>query len=287
MKYLRVSRAYLSVLAYFAAHMCRNLRKNGRTHVIDFLAHVRADADRIAAVAEMGVEAPVPSCPGWNVRDLLAHTGVVYAHKTTIVRDGWVEEQPEPIEAPISGELEWFRRTADEMLNVLAAADPATRVATWHAPDQSVGFWRRRMAHESVIHRLDAELAHGVVTPVDAALGADGIDEILVVMLTGAPDWADSSRGDQIIVIRETDTDRMWRLRVGEFSGTSPHGTVFTDEPALFIDDGPAPVTTTIGGPAGLIDGWLWGRSEKSALAIEGDPGLAGLLRSVAADVTG
>lgn len=255
--------------------------------MIDFLAHVRADSDRIAAVAEMGMDAPVPSCPGWDVRDLVAHTAVVYAHKTTIVRDGWVEEQPEPIEPPTSGELEWFRRTADEMIDVLTAADPATRVATWHAPDQSVGFWRRRMAHESVIHRLDAELAHGAVTPVDPVLGADGIDEILVVMLAGAPDWAGSSRGDQIIVIRETDTDRLWRLRVGEFSGTSPRGAVFVDEPAFFIDDTAAPVTTSISGPAGLIDGWLWGRSDMGDLAIEGDPGLADLLRAVAADVTG
>jgi len=255
--------------------------------VIDFLSHVRADADRIAAVAEMGMDVAVPSCPGWTVRDLVAHTGVVYAHKTTIIRDGWVDEQPEPIEPPTPGELSWFRETADEMLEVLTAADPDTRVATWYPPDQSVGFWRRRMAHESVIHRLDAELAHNVVTPVDAALGADGIDEILVVMLSGAPDWSTSSRSDLIIAVTETDAGRTWRLRVGEFSGTSPRGNVYDHEPTFFIDDTDDPSTASIVGPAGLVDGWLWGRAGIADLTIEGDAALADLLRNVAADSTG
>ncbi len=235
----------------------------------------------------MGVDAAVPSCPGWSVRDLVAHTGVVYAHKTTIVRDGWVDEQPEPIEPPTSGELAWFRETADEMLDVLAAADPATRVATWYPLDQSVGFWRRRMAHESVIHRLDAELAHDVVTPVDAVLGADGIDEILVVMMTGAPDWSTSSGSDRVIAVTETDAGRTWRLRVGEFSGTSPRGNVYDREPTFFIDATDDRPTTSIAGPAGLLDGWLWGRAGIADLTVEGDAGLADLLRSVAADSTG
>jgi uncharacterized protein (TIGR03083 family) len=254
--------------------------------MIDFLSHVRSDADRIAAVAELGMGAAVPSCPGWTVRDLVAHTGVVYAHKTTIVRDGWVEEQPEPIEPPSSGELEWFCGVTDEMLDVLAAADPATEVATWHAPDQSVGFWRRRMAHESVIHRLDAELAHRVVTPVDPVLGADGIDEILVVMLSGAPDWSDTTYGEQIIAVAESDGGRTWRLRVGDFTGTSPGGHVYDREPAFFVDDTDTAPTTLIAGRAGVLDGWLWGRAAIDELTIEGDAGLADLLRAIAAEVT-
>ncbi len=232
------------------------------------------------------MDAAVPSCPGWTVRDVVTHTGVVYVHKTTIVRDGWVDEQPDPVAPPSSGELEWFREVADEMLEVLATADPAIRVATWHPEDQSVGFWRRRMAHESVIHRLDAELAHDVVTPVDAALGADGIDEILVVMMTGAPDWSHSSRSEHVISITETDAGRTWRLRVGDFSGTSPRGHEYDHEPTFFIDETDAAVTASIAGPAGVLDSWLWGRAARDGLTIEGDASLADLVRSVAADST-
>jgi hypothetical protein len=142
------------------------------------------------------------------------------------------------------------------------------------------------MAHESVIHRLDAELAHGVVTPIDAALAADGIDEILVLMLTGVPDWSESSRSDQIIAVTEAEGGRTWRLRVGEFTGTSPGGSVYDHEPTFFLDDSGDAAATSITGPAGLLDSWLWGRAGIAELTIEGDAGLAGLLRDVAADST-
>ncbi len=255
--------------------------------MIDFLAHVRADADRIAAVAAMGLDAAVPSAPGWTVQDLLAHTGVVYAHKTTIVGEGWVNEQPAPIEAPTEDVLPWFREQADIMLAVLAAADPSARIATWSPVDKTVGFWWRRMAHESVIHRLDAELAHNVVTSVDAALGADGIDEILVLMMTGAPDWAESSKGNEVISITETDGGRTWHLRLGQFTGTSPRGNRYDDEPTFFLEGSDDGGKATSRAPAGALDAWLWGRGELDALSVNGDMALVELVRRVAADSTG
>lgn len=255
--------------------------------MIDYLSYVRADADRIAAVAEMGLDAPVPSAPGWTVSDLLAHTGVVYAHKTTIVGEGWVDEQPAPVDPPTGAVLEWFREQADKMLAVLAAADPATPIATWSPTDKTVGFWWRRMAHESVIHRLDAELAHKVVTTVDATLGADGIDEILVLMMTGAPDWAESSRSDQIISITEAEGGRTWRLRVGSFTGTSPRGNNYPNEPTFFLDDSDDAVSASVAGPAGDVDSWLWGRGSLETSTVAGDAELVDLVRRVAADSTG
>jgi len=255
--------------------------------MIDFLSHVRADADRIVAMAELGMEEAVPSCPGWNVRDLVAHTGVVYAHKTAIVRDGWVDEQPEPVAAPQADVLEWFRNQADEMLATLTAADPSTRVATWSPDDHTVGFWWRRMAHESVIHRLDAELAHNRLTPVDAALGADGVDEILTLMMTGAPDWSDTTLGDNVISITETEGGRTWRLRTATFTGTSPRGNVYDREPPFFFDDGDADADAAVSGPAGDVDSWLWGRGPLDRLTVAGDGALVALVRSVAADSTG
>ncbi|MCP3974104.1 MAG: maleylpyruvate isomerase family mycothiol-dependent enzyme [bacterium] len=255
--------------------------------MIDFLSHVRADADRIAAVAEMGLDAPVPSAPGWTVSDLLAHTGVVYAHKATIVGEGWVDEQPAPVDAPTEGVLGWFREQADHMLKVLTAADPTTPIATWSPVDKTVGFWCRRMAHESVIHRLDAELAHSVVTPVDAGLGADGIDEILVLMMTGAPDWAESSRSDQIISIAEAKGGRTWRLRVGDFTGTSPRGNTYAGEPTFFLDDSDDDVSASVAGPPGDVDAWLWGRGGLATSTVVGDAELVDLVRRVASDSTG
>jgi len=254
--------------------------------VIDYLSHVERDAARIAAMGRLGMDAAVPSCPGWTVADLIAHTGVVYAHKATIVRDGWIDEQPAPVEPPDDEILGWFERRAAEMLEILRAADPAAPAATWHGPDQTVGFWHRRMAHESVIHRLDAELAHSAVSPIDAALGADGIDEILVIMMTGAPDWSETKESDAIVAITESGGGRTWRLRAGEFTGTSPRGNRYVAEPTFLIDTGDDAITASIAGAAGDLDAWLWGRRDLSALSVAGDRALVDRVRAVAADST-
>jgi MDMPI C-terminal domain/Mycothiol maleylpyruvate isomerase N-terminal domain len=52
-----------------------------------------------------------------------------------------------------------------------------------HRPDQTAGFWRRRMAQETVVHRVDAESAHGRASPVPAALAAETGDRWQVRLL--------------------------------------------------------------------------------------------------------
>ena len=47
------------------------------------------------------------------------------------------------------------------------------------------------MAHETAVHRVDAELARGASTPVDAGLAMDGVDELLHIMLAG--DWSEDA----------------------------------------------------------------------------------------------
>ena len=66
-----------------------------------------------------------------------------------------------------------------------AARSPESPAFTWYGPDQTVGFWIRRMAQETVIHRVDAELGAGVasIAPIPADLAHDGIDEFLVAFV--------------------------------------------------------------------------------------------------------
>ena len=49
------------------------------TGIEDAVARLGAWADRA------GAEAPVPTCPGWTVRDLLAHQGMVHRWATAVV----------------------------------------------------------------------------------------------------------------------------------------------------------------------------------------------------------
>lgn len=252
----------------------------------DYLVWTRADGDRFAAAAELGLDAAVPSCPGWTVADLVAHTGVVHRHKVQIVGEGWLDEMPEPPAAPEDGVVEWFREGLDQLLAVLAAHDPSERVATWLPENQTVGFWYRRMACETVVHRVDAELAHRVVTPVDPRLATDGIDEILTAMMTGYPGWAEFEAASGLLRLETSDTGRGWLLEPGVFSGTSPNtGTTYDAEPTyLLVDDRDA--VTTVSGEAEDLFLFLWGRRPDDGLAVTGDRAALDRLRAVAAAST-
>ena len=72
----------------------------------------------------------------------------------------------------------WLRDGAGALVDAIRAADPRTPVWSW-ADDHSVGFWARRMAHETAVHRADAELALGREFTLEADLAADAISEWL------------------------------------------------------------------------------------------------------------
>src|SRR5215472_429357 len=44
------------------------------------------DAGALAAAAERGLDAPVPSCPGWDVADVVAHVGSIHRWARLAVR---------------------------------------------------------------------------------------------------------------------------------------------------------------------------------------------------------
>ncbi len=93
-----------------------------------------------------------------------------------------------------------------------ATRRPADPASTWYGPDQTVGFWIRRMAQETVIHRIDAELGTGQpVAPVPADLAVDGIDELLKVFVAySVTEWASYFTG-----ILATSPGRTYAVRAG------------------------------------------------------------------------
>jgi uncharacterized protein (TIGR03083 family) len=148
-----------------------------------YVDHVRSDGRRLATVADGRLSAQVPSCPGWSVRDLVSHVAEVYEHKIACTELGRAPD-PWPPEWPGDRDpIEWLRDAHERLLGMFERSEPTTPSATWWPPDQTVGFWARRMALESAVHRIDAELATDGPTSVDADLAVDGVDEILVIML--------------------------------------------------------------------------------------------------------
>jgi uncharacterized protein (TIGR03083 family) len=180
-----------------------------------YLGALRDQAEQLVAAAERaGLDAPVPSCPDWDVAELLGHMGRVYRWAASCVETN-APASPKDLPAPPARDERagWMR---DGLARVVAALDrPAGDPAWTWAPDGTVGFWQRRQAHETTIHRVDAELASGPPTPVPLALAVDGIDEWLALVPNrrGVPPVTGHG---ETIHLHCTDTDGEWLVRVGE-----------------------------------------------------------------------
>jgi uncharacterized protein (TIGR03083 family) len=136
----------------------------------------RSEADAFARVLETGeLDAPVPACPGWTLADLAAHLGGVHRWADAILTVAGPGTYPAPDgrEALVS----WFAEGADALHATLADLDPNAPCWTFAEP-KTVAFWMRRQAHETSVHRWDAEASQGSPGPIDAALAADGVQEV-------------------------------------------------------------------------------------------------------------
>jgi uncharacterized protein (TIGR03083 family) len=233
-----------------------------------YLTWLHSDAVRLAEVAGNDLDAPVPPCPGWTVRDVVVHTGEVYSHKVACMR---LPNGPEHVgdwnHGPADGEdiFGWFRERHDELVTELTHRGPEARSYTWYDPDQSVGFWFRRMAHETAVHRADVESAFDAVTSVDGDLAVDGIDEVLDLFLVyQAEDVGPDGPGRGTVAVRTG--EHIWRA------------TLSADDVALSREPGGADAVVS-GEPSELLL-WLWGRRPDTAVTLEGDSELVAGFRA-------
>ncbi|MEU8536033.1 maleylpyruvate isomerase family mycothiol-dependent enzyme [Streptomyces parvulus] len=234
-----------------------------------FLDCLAADYDRLRSAVETDADAPVPTCPGWTVADLNRHVAEVYLHKTLAMREG-VEADPWPPKEFADEEpVALLDRGYTALRAEFATRAPEDPAAGWYAADRSVGFWIRRMAQETVVHRIDAELAVGrPVAPVPDDLAVDGVDELLKVFVSFAvAEWGeyfgeilDASPG-RTFLVRAGGT--AWRVRTGPGEFTVADGA------------GEGPADATLSGPPEAVLRRLWNRTgagEDDGVTVEGDP---------------
>ena len=257
---------------------------------LDFLDHLELESARFAeAIGGARPEAPVPSCPGWNADDLLWHLAEVQWFWGTIVReritDGPGDDLTPPRPAGRARLAAFFDRVSRELADVLAATPPGTPAWTW-SEDHTVGFIRRRQAHEALIHRVDAELTAGRRTPMDPGLSADGVDEALRVMYGGVPPWGTFTPGGAgALRLRASDTGSTWLVTAGRFTGTDPGDGKSYDEPDIHAADSDPgdPAAAEVVGTAADLDCWLWHRPEYTPVVPTGDPEVLARFESVIA----
>jgi uncharacterized protein (TIGR03083 family) len=244
---------------------------------LDYLAYLRSESARFAeAIAAAPPHAPVPPCPQWSADDLLWHLAWVQWWWAAIVRDhleGPAARRLVPERPPgRPGLLEFFQRASHDLQQALAAVSADTPAWTW-SDDHTVGFIRRKQAHEALIHRIDAEVAAGNRTPMNPRLSADGVDEVLRVMYSGLPEWGSFAADEsKVLRLRATDTGDSWLIMLGRFTGTDPEGTSY-DEPDFSVaeSDRGAPASASISGTAADLDCWLWHRPPLEEIDQSGD----------------
>jgi uncharacterized protein (TIGR03083 family) len=231
-----------------------------------YIELLRADGELMATRAPNGLEREVPPCPGWDVREVMRHTGSVYGHKLVCVRllrePGEGEWQTEPP----AGEdtITWFRAAHAALIGELVSHSPSDASYTWFPEDQTVGFWYRRMALETAVHRVDVESAFNAMGDVDAELAVDGIDEILTIMLDPSDEFpADGCDGT--VVVRAGGSS--WRVHLAP-----------TRTEAALSPDG-ARGDATLAGDAAAVFLYLWGRVPAEATERSGDITLVDGLR--------
>jgi uncharacterized protein (TIGR03083 family) len=144
-----------------------------------------AEARRFAdAVHGADLDQRVPTCPEWTLGQLTRHLGRGHRWAAAMVERRSAEPLPagdvddaRPPDGP-DGRAGWLLAGAERLASAVREAGPGTPVWTW-SHDRTAGFWLRRMAHESLLHRVDAELAAGRAVEMAPDMAADSVSDLL------------------------------------------------------------------------------------------------------------
>jgi uncharacterized protein (TIGR03083 family) len=216
------------------------------------------------AAARAGLDARVPSCPGWTVADLVAHVGEVQQWARVTVEQRATQRIPRsslPL-APRGGELlPWFRAQASALADLLAATDAATPVWSW-TEDHTARFWFRRQANEVAVHRWDAQLAAGDPQPIGPRLAVDGVDECLAMLPFRTRDQVVGTGETVHLHCTDTPSDVAgeWLVTLRPDGPVTEHRHAKGDVAAR--------------GTASDLDLFVWGRVPPSAFEVFGDVAL-------------
>jgi uncharacterized protein (TIGR03083 family) len=200
---------------------------------------------------------------------------MVYAHKATIV-EGDLQEppQPWPPDMDIDDPLEFFDQQLQRVIEALRERDPKTPVWTWYPPEQTVGFWVRRMMQETVIHRADVESAVGQRPPISDEVAVDGIDELVERMLCDDdPEYYEGYSPGQGQRVAVTAADATWVITLGEQVAS------FSRKPSKDVD-------ATLTGEAGAVLLAMWNRLPYTEITTTGDEAALAALRNLVAVAT-
>lgn len=223
-------------------------------------------------LAHLEPEAKVPTCPGWNVRDLIHHLGCTQRWATDIVAEAkthqhWMEL--DNYDLPSDDEMPgWYTTGANRLADVLNEAPDDLDCWVFMSDVESpLHFWARRQAHETAIHRVDAEVVADQLSGFGPSAAADGLDELV------AGFWTRPNRGPRAKIATSvgfcpTDHEGRW--------------TAFFDDSTCSAtrEIDPDQVQVIAHGTVGDLLAWGWDRPTLAPLTFEGDMDAVDRLKS-------
>ena len=238
----------------------------------DYLDHVAAESAHFASSSAGSLDAPIDFLGEWTVRDLVAHLGGVYSGVIARVAPAGSDPETAAQPSPPPGVAinDWFAERRTTLLTSFSAARDDAPAETFAGP-KTVAWWKRRLAHETAVHRWDAAAAVDgidVALAIDSDLAKDGIDEFLEVSLRSSSSRPDRVYPAESLHLHRTDGPGEWTV-VGDGQG----GVTVTHEHGK----GDAAVR----GSASSLLLWMWGRPV-SDVEIFGDEAVAAAWRSLA-----
>jgi uncharacterized protein (TIGR03083 family) len=233
----------------------------------EHVAALPREGGALARAARRDPVRRVPFYPEWSLADLVAHTGGIHRWVLQILRtramvpvrrQPYEERDPERL-------LTWFEEGVADLAGELGAADPDELVWSF-SEDQTVGFWQRRMAHETAVHRWDAQSAFGDPEPIERRLAATGIPESLAIhVVRHASGTAVGGHGESV-ALRCDDGSASWVV------------VLLPDEVRVEAGDGSA--TATVAGTCSDLWLFVMGRPTQR-LRVLGDAGVVAHLERV------
>lgn len=205
-----------------------------------------------AAAAASELDAPIPRCDGWAVRDLLAHIGEVHRWAAAIVGTPRTDPGVSAPEVPGDADLvDWYAEGHRALVETLRSAPADLDCWFFLAAPSALTFWARRQALETAMHRVDVQGAAGPVAAIDRDLAVEGMSELLL-------GFGARKKAFEPGTLRLAPTDAAgWLVRLG------PDGL------SAAADTGDA-ADATVGGSASDVYRWMWNRP--AAVTIDGDP---------------
>jgi uncharacterized protein (TIGR03083 family) len=279
----------------------QDLQQTYQVEIGQHIAAVERDGMLLADAAQVaGLAASVPACPGWQVRDLVRHQAYVHAWAARHVAEqaakiiGTADEADILSGGPPDADLiASYRDGVAALVRTLHAADPDVACATFLPAPSPLAFWARRQAHETAVHRFDAQAAGRAagqaadpLTAFPPAFAADGIDELI----TGFAARRKRTGPGRSLLVRATDTADAWHYewpadgqvrarRIGlESADAMRPGTG-----ACGPGDGGLPASDCqLAGPASGGYLFLWNRctAAEAGVEITGDPAILGTWNS-------